>query len=76
MVYLDVHSFVWYNNCQKTNALIQLANKDYAPSSFSNDKAYRRTPMFLKKTPKAKGTYLAITESYYDKEKKDRKSVV
>ena len=26
--------------------------------------------MFLKKTPKAKGTYLAITESYYDKEKK------
>ena len=27
-------------------------------------------PMFLKKTPKAKGTYLAITESYYDKEKK------
>ena len=26
--------------------------------------------MFLKKTPKPKGTYLAITESYYDKEKK------
>ena len=26
--------------------------------------------MFLKKTPKSKGTYLAITESYYDKEKK------
>ena len=47
-----------------------MANKDYATSSFSNDKAYRRTPMFLKKTPKAKGTYLAITESYYDKEKK------
>ena len=26
--------------------------------------------MFLKKTPKPKGIYLAITESYYDKEKK------
>ncbi len=26
--------------------------------------------MFLKKTPKAKGTYLAITESYYDKRRK------
>ena len=26
--------------------------------------------MFLKKTPKPKGTYLAITESYYDNEKK------
>ena len=59
-----------YNKCQKTNALMQLANKDYAPSSFSNDKAYRRTPYVSQKTPKAKGTYLAITESYYDKEKK------
>lgn len=27
-------------------------------------------PMFLKKTPKSKGIYLAITESYYDKNKK------
>ena len=26
--------------------------------------------MFLKKTPKPKGIYLAITESYYDKNKK------
>ena len=26
--------------------------------------------MFLKKTPKAKGLYLAITEAYYDKDKK------
>ncbi len=26
--------------------------------------------MFLKKTPKVKGTYLLITESLYDKEKK------
>ena len=26
--------------------------------------------MFLKKTPKPNGTYLAITESYYDKTKK------
>ncbi len=70
MVYLDVRSFVCYNKCQKTNALIQLTNKEYAPSSFSNDKAYRRTPYVSQKDPKAKGTYLAITESYYDKEKK------
>ena len=27
-------------------------------------------PMFLKKTPKSKGMYLAITEAYYDKNKK------
>jgi len=26
--------------------------------------------MFLKKTPKPNGTYLAITEAYYDKTKK------
>ena len=49
---------------------MQLANKEYAPSSFSNDKTYRRTPYVSQKTPKSKGTYLAITESYYDKEKK------
>ena len=47
-----------------------MTNKEYAPSSFSNDKAYRRTPYVSQKAPKAKGTYLAITESYYDKEKK------
>ena len=51
MVYLDVRSFVWYNKCQKTNALIQLTNKEYAPSSFSNDKAYRRTPYVSQKDP-------------------------
>ena len=32
--------------------------------------------MFLKKTPKPKGTYLAITESYYDKEKKEHQCVM
>ena len=51
MVDLVVHPFSCYNKCQKTNALMQLANKDYAPSSFSNDKAYRRTPYVSQKDP-------------------------
>ena len=57
MVYLDVRSFVWYNKCQKTIALIQLANKEYEPfyfqmiNLFSNDKAYRRTPYVSQKDP-------------------------
>ena len=49
MVYLDVRSFVWYNKCQKVNALIKLANREYTPSSVSNDKAYRRTPYVSQK---------------------------
>ena len=67
MVYLDVRSFVWYNKCQKTNALIQLANRNTHHLHFQMIKHTGGPPMFLKKTPKAKGTYLAITESYYDK---------